>query len=91
MVTKKSLFNELNVAIRECAAQLLRRIMHVWRHQQLIVTPSAERKPSEWDRLVCENRTWVFETRAGCLRSIYPSLDMIQLFGDVTIVQWRHN
>ena len=31
------------------------------------------------------------ETSAGCLRSIYPSLGMRQLFGDVTIGQWRHN
>ena len=35
--------------------------------------------------------TWVYETSAGCLRSIYPSLGMRQLFGDVTMGQWRHN
>ena len=35
--------------------------------------------------------TQVFETGAGCLRSIYPSLGMRQLFGDVTVGQWRHN
>ena len=33
----------------------------------------------------------MYETRAGCLRSIYPSLGMRQLFGDVTMGQWRHN
>ena len=33
----------------------------------------------------------VCETSAGCLRSIYPSLGRRQLFGDVTIGQWRHN
>ena len=31
------------------------------------------------------------ETSAGCLRSIYLSLGMRQLFGDVTMGQWRHN
>ena len=31
------------------------------------------------------------ETSAGCLRSIYPSLGLRQLFGDVTMGQWRHN
>ena len=31
------------------------------------------------------------ETSGGCLRSIYPSLGMRQLFGDVTMGQWRHN
>ena len=35
--------------------------------------------------------TRVSETSAGCLRSIYPSLGMRQLFGDVTMGQWRHN
>ena len=35
--------------------------------------------------------TRVNETSAGCLRSIYPSLGMGQLFGDVTMGQWRHN
>ena len=35
--------------------------------------------------------TRVYETSAVCLRSIYPSLGMRQLFGDVTIGQWRHN
>ena len=35
--------------------------------------------------------TRVSETSAGCLRSIYPSVGMIQLFGDVTMGQWRHN
>ena len=35
--------------------------------------------------------TQVSETSAGCLRSIYPSLGMRQLFGDVTMGQWRHN
>ena len=35
--------------------------------------------------------TRVCETSAGCLRSIYPSLGMRQLFGDVTMGQWRHN
>ena len=34
---------------------------------------------------------WVFETGAECLRSIYPSLGMRQLFGDVTMGKWRHN
>ena len=29
--------------------------------------------------------TWACLTSAGCLRSIYPSLGMRQLFGDVTI------
>ena len=33
----------------------------------------------------------VYETSAGCLRSIYPRLGMRQLFGDVTMGQWRHN
>ena len=33
----------------------------------------------------------VYETSAEGLRSIYPSLDMRQLFGDVTMGQWRHN
>ena len=28
---------------------------------------------------------------AGGLRSIYPRLDMGQLYGDVTIGQWLHN
>ena len=28
---------------------------------------------------------------AGCLRSIYPSLGMRQLFRDVTMGRWRHN
>ena len=31
------------------------------------------------------------ETSAGGLRSIYPSLGMRQLFGGVTMVQWRHH
>ena len=31
------------------------------------------------------------ETSTGCLRSIYPSLGMRQLFGDITMGQWRHN
>ena len=35
--------------------------------------------------------TRAYETSAGCLRSIYPSLGMRQLFGDVTMGQWRHN
>ena len=35
--------------------------------------------------------TQACETSAGCLRSIYPSLGMRQLFGDVTMGQWRHN
>ena len=34
---------------------------------------------------------WVCETSVGCLRSIYPSLGMIQLFGDVTMGKWRQN
>ena len=33
----------------------------------------------------------VYETSSGGLRAIYPSLGMIQLFGDVTMGQWRHN
>ena len=41
------------------------------------------------DRIVSYTRAC--ETSAGCLRSIYPSLGMRQLFGDVTIGQWRHN
>ena len=43
---------------------------------------------------VITNVVWytrVSETSAGCLRSIYPSLGMRQLFGDVTMGQWRHN
>ena len=35
--------------------------------------------------------TRVCETSTGCLRSIYPSLGMRQVFGDVTMGQWRHN
>ena len=35
--------------------------------------------------------TRVSETSAGCLRSIYPNLGMRQLFGDVTMGEWRHN
>ena len=31
--------------------------------------------------------TRVYKTSAGCLRSIYPSLGMRQLFGDVTMGQ----
>ena len=31
------------------------------------------------------------ETSAECLRSIYPSLGMRQLFRDVTMGRWRHN
>ena len=31
------------------------------------------------------------ETSAGCLRSIYLSLGLRELFGDVTMGQWRHN
>ena len=38
-----------------------------------------------------EENAKVLETSAGCLRSIYPSLGMRQLFGDVTMGQWRHN
>ena len=41
------------------------------------------------DRLVSYTR--VSETSAGCLRLIYPSLGMRQIFGDVTMGQWRHN
>ena len=36
-----------------------------------------------WDRFV--SYTLGCETSAGCLRSIYPSLGMRQLFGDVTM------
>ena len=35
--------------------------------------------------------TRVYETNAGDMRLIYPSLGMRQLFDDVTISQWRHN
>ena len=35
--------------------------------------------------------TLVSETSAGCLRLIYPSLGMRQLFRDATMGQWRHN
>ena len=35
--------------------------------------------------------TPAYETSARCLRSIYPSLDMRQLFDDVTMGQWRNN
>ena len=35
--------------------------------------------------------TRVYKTSAGCLRSIDPRLGMRQLFGDVTMGQWRHN
>ena len=31
------------------------------------------------------------KTNAGCLRSIYPSLGIRQLFGDITMAQWRHS
>ena len=34
--------------------------------------------------------TQACETSPGCLRSIYPSLGMRQLFGDVTMGQWLH-
>ena len=58
------------------------------------------------DRLVSYTRAWETSAgclrsiclvhpgvpdNAGCLRSIYPSLGMRQLFGDVTMGQWRHN
>ena len=42
-----------------------------------------------WNNYVSYTR--VSETSAGCLRSIYPSLGMRQLFGDATKGQWRHN
>ena len=35
--------------------------------------------------------TQQYETSAGCLRSVYPSLRMIQLFGDVTLSWASHN
>ena len=39
------------------ASQLSRRVMHLWRHQQSIVTSLAERKQSERDtESMCENR-----------------------------------
>ena len=53
-------------------------------------TPGRARQaPGVWDQFVSYTRAC--ETSAGCLRSIYPSLGMIQLFGDVTMSQWRHN
>ena len=39
----------------------------------------------------CISYTRVYETSAGELRSIYPSLGMRQLFGDVTMGPWRHS
>ena len=41
------------------------------------------------DRLVLY--TPVFETSARCLRSIYLSLGMRQLFGNITMGWWHHN
>ena len=41
--------------------------------------------------IVIVSYTRVSQTSAGCLRSIYPSLGMRQLFGYVTMGQWRHN
>ena len=35
--------------------------------------------------------TRVYETSTGCPISIYPSLGMRQLFGNVTMGRWRHN
>ena len=37
------------------------------------------------------SHTRVYETSAGGLRSIHPSLGMRQLFSDVTMSHWRHN
>ena len=33
----------------------------------------------------------VYEISAGGVRSIYPTLGIRLLFGDVTMNQWRHN
>ena len=39
------------------ASRLLRRGMHLWRHQQSIMTSPAERKPKGWDTgSICEDR-----------------------------------
>ena len=38
----------------------------------------------------CPVHSGVWDKRR-CLKSIYPSLGMRQLFGDVTMGQWRHS
>ena len=45
------------------------------------------------DYIIYENAlyTQVYETNTGGLRSIYPSLEMRHLFGDVTMGQWHYN
>ena len=40
---------ELDIAFRIRALQLFHRVMHLWRHQQSIVIPSAEHKPDGVD------------------------------------------
>ena len=44
-----------------------------------------------FEKNICVSYTRPCETSAGCLRSIYLSLGMRQLFDDVTMGQWRHN
>ena len=45
-----SISNELEITFHVRSSQLLRNVMHLWRHQQSIVTSSTNSKPSEWDR-----------------------------------------
>ena len=51
----KSISNELDIAVHEFASKR----WSLWRHEQLAVTSSAERKPSEWDTgSMCEDRVF---------------------------------
>ena len=48
MTVKKKISYEVDFAFRVRAQQFLRPVMHMWRHQQWIVTSSTERNLSEW-------------------------------------------
>ena len=64
----KSIFN---IAFRVCTSYLL---MHLWCHQQSIVTSSAERKPSEWGSgSIWEERRFIviYEFVMSCKKKNY--------------------
>ena len=73
-------------------------LTYIWiTRPQWVKTASMFARLLSWDHTNgsvqdrCVSYAQVSETSAGCLRSIYPSLGMRQLCGDVTMGQWRHN
>ena len=49
MAVNKTDVQQVRYRFSRARVKLLRRVMHLWHYQQLIVPYSAERNPSEWD------------------------------------------